>query len=235
MRRTALALALIFCALIPGAASAAKARQPVVVELFTAQGCSSCTGAGKVLDGLADRPGVLALTLGVDYWNYLGWADTFAKPEYTSRQKAYVRRLSNGDVYTPQVIVDGRAEAAGADQKKIDSLIRQARRAKAPGPKVRWLRRGRVEVAAGHAPPGGADVWLLRYDPGVQEVAVDKGENRGRKIRERNVVRQLVHLGRWRGKARAYAAPASPSGDMLRTAVLVQGSNGGRILAVAQH
>jgi hypothetical protein len=235
MRRTALALALLFCALNPGAASAAQARQPVVVELFTAQGCSSCVGAGKTVDELADRSGVLALTLAVDYWNYLGWADTFAKPEFTARQKAYMRKLAIGEVYTPEVIVDGRAEAAGADQKKIETLIRQARRAKTAGPQVRLLHRSRAQVGPGPSPAGGADVWLVRYDPGVQDVTVDKGENRGRTLSQRNVVRQLVRLGRWRGKAKTYVLPSAPSGRSLKTVVLVQGADGGRILAVAQR
>jgi len=235
MRRTALALALFFCALLPAAASAAPARPPVVVELFTSQGCSSCAGADKLLDELADRPGVLALTLAVDYWNYLGWADTFAKPEFTARQKAYMQKLALREVYTPQIVVDGRAQAAGADRKKVDSLIRQARREKTSGPRLRLLRRSRLHVGPGRAPAGGAEVWLVRYDPSVQEVTVDRGENRGRTLQERNVVRQLVKLGRWRGQGRTFVLPPAPEGRPLKTAVLLQAADGGRILAAWQR
>jgi len=231
MRRTALALALFFCALLPAAASAAPARQPVVVELYTSQGCSSCAGADELLNGLADKPGVLALTLAVDYWNYLGWTDTFARPEFTARQKAYMQKLALREVYTPQIVVDGRAQAAGADAKEVDSLIRKARREKRAAPHIRLLRHGRLRVGPGRSPSGGADVWLVRYDPSLQEVAVDKGENRGRTLQQRNVVRQLVKLGRWRGRTHTFTLPPAPKGRPLKTAVLLQVPEGGRILA----
>src|SRR4029079_15369870 len=100
------ALAILFLLMLPAVAAA---RPPVVVELFTAQGCASCGDANAYLAKLADRPGVLALTLPVDYWDYLGWADTFAKPEFAERQKAYVSKLSLREPYTPQVVVAGRA------------------------------------------------------------------------------------------------------------------------------
>ena len=242
MRRCVRLLAALCLAALPLAvgAPAAQARahhaQPVVVELFTAQGCSSCVAADGVFDALAKRPGVLALTLAVDYWDYLGWADTFARPEYTARQRAYMQRLAVREVYTPQVVVDGKGQASGADQAKVDALITQAARSKAASPPISFSRRGRVQVGAGRAPVGGADVWLLRYDPGVQEVAVKRGENRGATLTQRNVVRQLVRLGGWYGKPRAYLAPPPPTGAAeLKVAVLVQAKNGGRILGVAPH
>ena len=117
MRRSVFAFALLLIAAWGGSASAAKApRQPVVVEVFTSQSCASCAGGEKLLDGIADRPDVIALTLAVDYWNYLGWNDTFARPEFTARQKAYMEKLAIREVYTPQVVVDGRMQAEGADQ-----------------------------------------------------------------------------------------------------------------------
>jgi hypothetical protein len=216
----------------PASAAPAKARTPVVVELFTSQGCSSCVAADKLVDDISGKPGVLALTLAVDYWDYLGWNDTFAKPEFSARQKAYMKRLALRDLYTPQVIVDGVGQAPGADGKKIDALIEKARQQRAPGPKLRLLRHAKVQVGPGVAPKGGADVWLVRYDPAVQEVAVKSGENRGQTLAQKNVVRELTRLGAWTGRQRIYAIPPADGGKGLKTAVLVQAAHGGRILAV---
>ncbi len=223
-------------AAVAGSASAAArdARQPVVVELYTAQGCSSCVAANSLLDELADKPDVLALTLAVDYWDYLGWTDTFAKPEFSARQRAYMRRMSSREVYTPQIVVDGKALAAGADRDKVMDLVREARKGpRLSRPRLRFLRRSRVEVGWGRVPPGGADVWLVRYESGVQEVSVKRGENRGQTLAERNVVRQLVRLGPWRGRTRTFALPP-PEEPGLETLVLVQQAKGGRILRVLQ-
>ncbi len=231
MRRAALVIAWFFLA---AGAGAAEARQPVVVELFTSQGCSSCVAADSLLGDIATRPGVLALTLAVDYWDYLGWSDTFARPEFTLRQRAYMQKLAIREVYTPQIVVDGASQAAGADRKKIEALIRQAQHAKTPAPPVWFGRHGKVAVGAARAPVGGADVWLVRYDPAKQEVSVKRGENRGQTLVQRNVVRQLVRLGSWYGKARFYAVPPASGGDTLKTCILLQAVKGGRIIAVAQ-
>ncbi len=233
MRRPVLALSLLLLTTWAGGAQAAKGpKPPVVVEVFTSQSCASCAGGDKLLDGIADRPGVLALTWAVDYWNYLGWTDTFARPEFTARQKAYMEKLAIREVYTPQVVVDGKLQSAGADGGKIDALIRQAEKTRRPGPPMRLLRHARVAVGPGPAPAGGAEVWLVRYDPRTQEVPVKGGENRGHTLVERNVVRQLVKLGSWKGRAQSYALPAPPPGAELKTCVLVQAGKGGRILGV---
>src|SRR6186713_388159 len=121
MRKAAL-LSLVLLAWPIGAA----AKPPVLVELFTAQGCGACRDANAHLGKLAERPGVLALTFSVDYWDYLGWTDTFARPEYAERQKAYVTRLKLREPYTPQVVVDGRQEAQGLKTAEVDRLVRQA-------------------------------------------------------------------------------------------------------------
>ena len=230
MRRAALVIAWFLMSVW---ARSAEARQPVVVELFTSQGCSSCVAADKFLDKLADRPGVLALTLAVDYWDYLGWNDTFAKPEFTARQRAYMQPLSMREVYTPQIVVDGRGQTAGADQDKVEALIARAMKARSKPPSIRLLRHARVTVGHGSAPPGGpADVWMVRYDPGAQEVVVRQGENRGQTLTQRNVVRELVRLGSWTGKPRIYSLPPSAAGGALKTCILLQAPKGGRILAV---
>src|SRR5262249_3362362 len=141
--RKALLFSLLALAL-PAAADAKVRRKPpppkppTVVELFTAQGCGSCVAANAYVAKLADRDGVLALTYSVDYWDYLGWADTFAKPEFAERQKAYDGKLSVRDPYTPQVVVDGAAEATGAKPARVDKLLKDAQRAPRKPPDIRF-------------------------------------------------------------------------------------------------
>jgi hypothetical protein len=233
MRGAAIAIAGLLL-LLAGGAEARQARPPVVVELFTSQGCSSCVAADKLLGDIAERPGVLALTFAVDYWDYLGWNDTFAKPEFSDRQRAYMKRLAIRDLYTPQVIVDGVGQAPGADAKKVEALIKQAKQAREDGPRLTLLRHNRVRVGSGRAPKGGADVWLVRYDPSVQQVAVKRGENRGQTLSERNVVRELVRLGPWIGRPRTFTVPPTEDGKGLKSAILVQAAHGGRILGVLE-
>ena len=223
------ALALILLAWPVGAA----AKPPVLVELFTAQGCGACRDANTYLARLADRPGVLALTFSVDYWDYLGWTDTFAKPEYAERQKAYVNRLKLREPYTPQVVVDGRQEAQGLKSAEVDRLVRQAAAAPHNPPDIRFVGPRRVDVGSGRAPKGGAEVWLIRYDPRAVDVAVRAGDNRGETVTQKNVVRQMQRLGLWRGRPMAFRLPAA-SEDGLKTAVVVQWPKGGRILGVGQ-
>jgi hypothetical protein len=212
--------------------SAAAARQPVVVELYTAQGCSSCASADRLAGQLAARKGVLALTLAVDYWDYLGWNDTFARPEFAARQRAYAQKMGMREVYTPQVVIDGRLQASGANPARIEALIKQAQRTPRDAPQIQ-VRRGRVAVGSGRAPKGGAEVWLVRYDPDDQAVSVKRGENRGQTVTQKNVVRQLVPLGTWRGRSKLYPLPPAPAGD-LSSVILLQAPKGGRILGVAQ-
>jgi hypothetical protein len=208
------------------------ARPPVVVELFTAQGCGSCGQANANLEKLAERKGVLALTFPVDYWDYLGWSDTFAKPEFAERQKAYVAKLALREPYTPQVVIDGRKQAPGLQSDQVDKLVREAARAPRNPPDILFIGDGRVDVGGGPLPKGGAEVWLVRYDPREQDVVVRSGDNRGQTVTHKNVVREVVKLGPWRGRPRAYRLPAK--GEGLESVVLLQGAAGGRILAVGQ-
>lgn len=212
--------------------ASATARPPVVVELYTAQGCASCGEANAFIDELADRPGVLALTFPVDYWDYLGWSDTFAKPEFAERQKSYLARLSLREPYTPQVVVDGRAQAAGMQADRINRLVRDAARAPRDPPDMAFIGPRRVDVGSGPVPKGGAEVWLIRYDPRERDVVVKSGENRGETIKHRNVVRQIARLGAWRGRPTAYRMPSAPE-EGLETVVLVQKADGGQVLAAA--
>jgi hypothetical protein len=221
--------ALVFVALL--AAWPAQAKTPVLVELFTSQGCAACADANAYAAALASREDVLPLTFSVGYWDYLGWRDTFARPEFAERQKAYARRLTTRAVSTPQIVVDGRAQASGARTSAVERLIDQAHGVGRKAPRVRFVGESRLEVGPGTAPKGGAEVWLVRYDPRGREVEVRTGQNRGRVVAYRNVVQDLTRLGVWRGAPRTYRLPAAKS-DGLKTAVVVQQSGGGRVLAL---
>jgi hypothetical protein len=219
---------------------AASARTPpkppskplVVVELFTAQGCSGCPQADLMLNALADRKDLIALTFPVDYWDYVGWKDSFAQAAFADRQRAYANRLKVRELYTPEVVVDGAKEVSGLDHDGLDGLLKAA--TSEVGPKIRFRSKGaRIEVGEAAAPGSAAEVWLIRYDPALHEVKVKAGENKGKTVSQRNVVRDLVRLGRWAGKARSYVAPpASETG--LNTVILVQAVHGGKILGAAE-
>lgn len=208
-------------------------KPPVLVEMFTAQGCSSCNDAGEHFNDLAKTPGVLALTFSVDYWNYLGWEDSFAKPEFVERQRAYVRAFGLREVYTPQVVIGGRSQVSGIKTAKVDSLVAQAVKAPADPPDMLFMASGRVAVGSGRAPKGGAEVWLIRYDPRALEVQVKRGDNRGETLIQRNVVRELVRLGAWKGRPTSYKVPAAKTDD-LATVVVVQAPRGGRVIGLLQ-
>jgi hypothetical protein len=212
-------------------ARAADARHPAVVELFQSQGCSSCPPANANLIAAADRPDILALSFGVTYWDNLGWKDTFAKPQFTARQRDYAHGLRHSQVFTPQVVVNGRKDGVGADPAEFRSLIRDGDRG-AAGPQLE-IADGRARIGAAPAPVRPAEVWLARYDPRVLPVPIRRGENGGKTLPHRNVVRELVRLGTWNGQAEALALPAG--GDPAwKQAVFIQLPQGGPILAAAK-
>jgi len=228
MRR--LLLTLLAVLMLPTAVLAAE-RPPVVVELFTAQGCSSCAKANVLVSELSERPDVLALTFPVDYWDYLGWPDTFARPAFTERQRAYARRLALREVYTPQVVIDGQVQASGVRPERIEPLVDLASREPRNAPDMIFMLNGRIAVGSGPVPRGGADVWLVRYDPRTLEITPKKGDTRGQTLIQRNVVREISRLGAWRGRPTAYRVPASGT-EGLETVVLVQAAKGGKIIGV---
>ena len=229
MRRAAL-----LCLVLLAAPAVAAPKPPVVVELYTAQGCASCGEANALVGKLADRPGVLPLTFSVDYWDYLGWPDTFAKPEFAQRQKAYVANMSLSEPYTPQVVVDGQGQAPGLQTEKIEQLVRDAARTPHDPPDVAFIGPRRVDVGTGRPPKGGAEVWLIRYDPRERDVEVKRGDNKGQTIVHKNVVRQIARLGAWKGRPTAYRLPPSAE-DGLATVLLVQGAKGGRLVTAVTN
>jgi hypothetical protein len=216
-----------------GAGGARAEKAPVVVELFTAQGCSSCGKANQLAADLAKNDGVLALTYSVDYWDYLGWKDTFAKPGFAERQRAYAKKFALRDVPTPQMVVGGRVQASGTKAEAVEDLVKTAARTPLNAPDMQFVGNGRVAVGSAAAPRGGAEVWLVRYDPREQDIAVKRGDNKGQTLVHRNVVRELVKLGPWAGRPKLYRLPASTDAD-LQTVILVQGAKGGRILGVLE-
>jgi hypothetical protein len=228
IRRLAPALLAVLAA--AGQAHAADARHPVVVELFQSQGCSSCPPANANVGAIAARPEVLALSFSVTYWDQLGWKDTFARPAYTQRQWDYAHALRHRNVFTPQVVVNGRKDGVGADPKELAQLVETGDRG-AAGPDLA-IAGGTVKVGAGARPARPADVWLVRYDPRILQVPIRRGENGGKTLPHKNIVKQLVRVGAWSGQAETLRLPA---GDpALRTAILVQAPGGGAILAAAK-
>jgi hypothetical protein len=174
-----------------------------VVELFTSQGCNSCPPADAYMAELAKAPGVLALTFNVDYWDYLGWRDTLASAEFSQRQYDYAKSRGDMDVYTPQMIVDGRSHYVGSNRGAVGAAIKRSGDASPP----RWLAvtigESAKELALTVASAPGvqeATLWLMAIAPHL-DVKIEKGENSGKTIRYVNVVRRLVPAGMWRGEA----------------------------------
>ncbi|MEM9553926.1 MAG: DUF1223 domain-containing protein [Acidobacteriota bacterium] len=210
--------------------------QPVVLELFTSQGCSSCPPADRLLSELAPRADVIALAFHVDYWNRLGWRDPFSDAAWSDRQRAYARRLDS-NVYTPQLVVDGRAHAVGSDRDGVLGLIERAARRPRLVDVELALRpaAGAVEVTVTAAVDDAAPrplmlLGALIEDGRVTEVA--RGENRGRTLRDDRVVRSLETLARLDAPGvttRRWRLAAST----LET--LAEGAGTRRVAVVAQH
>jgi hypothetical protein len=227
-RALAICTAAALLGLGAGAAFAEDMKPLTVVELFTSQGCSSCPPANANLIELSKRPGILALSFGVTYWDRLGWKDIFAKPEYTARQETYETPLGRDGPFTPQMVVNGRADVVGNRIAEIDELIAAQGKVNAPSLD---LKDRSLTIGEGNAPAGKADIWLVTYDERTVNVPVKRGENTGRTLPHKNVVHSLAKLGSWDGKAEIVDVPAAKPG--LRTAILVQTPNGGPILAAA--
>lgn len=205
----------------------ASATAPTVVELYHSEGCSSCPPAEADLNVLAQRPDVLALSFGVTYWDRLGWKDTFASERFTARQVDYAR-AGKGEVATPEFIVNGVYSVVGADRAALNAAIARAG-APAGGPAIA-ASPGAIRIDAAPDRGNPATVWLVRYDPRTINVPVRAGENAGRTLAQRNVVRELVRLGDWTGAAATFALPAAHD-TTLSSAVLVQRGAGGPIVS----
>jgi hypothetical protein len=202
---------------------------PVVLELFTSEGCSSCPPADAFLSELAHtRADVLALSFHVTYWNDLGWRDPFSLAEATARQRRYAKLLP-ADVYTPQLVVDGTHDVVGSNRAGVLAAIAAAAASRGAGPDLRLTPQGGQAVITVGSGSGAADIVLVGYDR-EHQTAVGRGENAGRTLTESNIVRSLATVGSWHAAALSIVVPL-PAGD--RFAVLLQASDG-HILAAAR-
>lgn len=235
-RRKALGMAAVGFAAPFVIKSAAASTAPVLVELFTSQGCSSCPAADRFAAELKNQPGITIVSLNVDYWDYLGWRDTLAKPEHTKRQMDYANSRGDNNVYTPQMIINGEAHAVGSNQATVENAIANARRK--PAKVVIQLSATEKELIV-NLPSGDAGaeatLWLLAIAPAVS-VKIERGENIGKTVVYHNVVRNLVPAGMWDGSATNLKLPRK--GIMIADtksciAVLQQGKVG-PVLGMAQ-
>ena len=229
--------ALCAAALLCVVSATAQARaEPVraVVEMFTSQGCGACRSADPVIRDLARQPGVVALTLPVTYWDYLGWKDTLALRPLTDRQRAYARAHGVRQVFTPQVVVDGSGFAVGSDRIALERLMREGtQRGGLPIPVRGEIHGDRITVEVGAAadarPETRGDVWLV---PVLRSraIAILAGENGGRTATYVNVVRGLQRLGPWTGQSARFDVPCTLAeiADADSWVILVQGATEGR-------
>jgi hypothetical protein len=247
MRALAIAASFAVCGVLGALAAAAQppaaAKETdakAVVELYTSQGCSSCPRADAVLGRLAEREDLITISWGVDYWDYLGWRDTAARPEFTARQKAYAKVLGYGMVYTPQAVINGAAHVNGGDEAKIELTIdRVAKAFEAVRVPVHLSAvDGTLVVDIDAAPKGAtareATVWLATIAHRV-EVPIRRGENSGKTIVYSNVARRLIPVGTWSGKRMTVRLDRRSimHGDADRVAVLLQRGHGGPIVGAA--
>lgn len=227
--------------LVSGPASAEqKPDAKIVLELFTSQGCSSCPPADALLKSYTGRDDIIALTMPVDYWDYLGWKDTFASPRNAERQRNYARHRGDGAVYTPQVVVNGLQHAIGSNPRKIDSAMKSVMDA---GGLMRVpvsfkVKGGAISIEMGEAAvslgPDGATVWLGIVQKSAT-VPVRSGENGGKSLSYFNIVRQMSAVGMWEGKAGVIhlAKNSVMSGDTDACVVLIQQGTDGPIIGAA--
>ena len=220
-----------------GKPAVAGSGQKVVVELFTSQGCSSCPPADAYLAELAARDDVIALSFHVDYWNYIGWDDPFSSPAATARQRAYGRALQKRYVYTPQIVVDGRAEAVGSNRAVVSSLIKMAKAAQKIGIDVTRNADGSADIRLPAALPGGArtgELWIGFYDAAVK-TEIRAGENRGETIANANIVRSFKRIGDWDGTALDTRVDLAALGAAGRDGcvIVLQAARSGPVLGAA--
>ena len=214
-----------------------KNGRPVVVELFTSQGCNSCPPAEAYLNRLADRENVIALEFHVDYWDYIGWKDPYAAPEFTKRQKSYVSPLGMRYVYTPQMVINGRSHEVGSRERAVEFEIEQALADEPLSFPIVTVSHGSetldIQIEAnGHNVDTIYDIIVVSFDD-RHETEITRGENRGKTLVSSNIVRDMHVVGTWTGGDMS----ANLHIDNLRgdggCAVLLQKQGGGEILAAA--
>ncbi len=203
---------------------AAAEDGPVVVELYTSQGCSSCPPADAMLHDLAKRDEVIALSLHVDYWDYIGWVDVFAQSAFTQRQHDYARAAHSASVYTPQMVIGGVDHVVGSRPVQVMDAV-QAHRAKGYPVAVSLSKSGdTVQIDAQPGGTGDYVVQLVRYTP-QETVTIRRGENAGRELTYVNIVQSLEVISQWDGTS-AFSMVAQAPGDDPVVVIIQQASNG---------
>jgi len=213
-----------------------RAGSPVVVELYTSQGCSSCPPADKYMGELTKRRDVLGLTFHVDYWDYIGWKDPFARPENTVRQRQHSRNLGLRNIYTPQMVIQGAANAVGSDRMDVDRAISRTKKIAQVPVNLIHRKNGQLNISIpASAIKDSANIFLVAFDD-KHSTAVKRGENGGRKLSHYNVVRDMKQIGTWTGQAVSLNVSVAGMATAGRNAcaVLVQSEKTGRILGAAQ-
>ncbi len=227
MIRFRVAALLVLACIASSASHAVRAEPRAVIELFTSQGCSSCPPADKLVGEYIKDRSVIAMSLAVDYWDYLGWKDTLALAGNTRRQRAYAGARGDREVYTPQAVINGAVHALGSDKAAIENAIKKSREhAAALALQVTIAvahDKLTVRVPAAKDEAGQAEVWLCPITRNVP-VTIGRGENNGRTITYWNVVRRWIKLGDWTGKAETFSVPLQDvqNGSIDSAAVVVQ-------------
>lgn len=216
------------------AAPAVAENDPVVVELFTSQGCSSCPPADRLMHDLAKRDDVIGLALHVDYWDYIGWEDEYADPDHTLRQRAYARQGGRAMIYTPQMVINGQQDIVGVQSRELERLI-NAHLTAAPEAEVVAMRSGdevTIDVAPVELPEGEAyDVRVVQYSP-MRHASIRRGELAGHELDYANVVDFWQVAGQWDGVApQRFSAKLTSD---LPAVVLVQRVGHGPIIAATR-
>jgi hypothetical protein len=236
--RTVLGLALAMAAfLVAGHAAAGGGKRPVVVELFTSQGCNSCPPADVMLARLADRKDVLAMSLPITYWDMMGWKDTLASEANTRRQKFYSEIMGHGGVYTPQMIVDGVSDVIGSREATVEAAIALREGDMDAVPVLLHATRQEIHVVVGPAPAHDgpdATIWMFHI-LGKATVSIGAGENEGHTLTYRNIVRDLKAIGIWKGPVVTLDLPRQDGTTAPHdaVAVIVQQGGYGRIVGAA--
>ena len=230
-------------AIRPASAQTAATPRPVVIELFTSQGCSSCPPADRLMEKIARQPGVFVLSLPVDLWDYVGWKDTLAMPYHAQRQRQYAKGRGDNRVYTPQAIINGLAHVVGSDPAAIKTQAEACygRDGALSIPMRMELTPSglKVEVGAAQgAAPKTANLWLVRV-ASQREVKIKRGENSGHTFTYVNVARGFQRIGEWSGAATSFTVPGdqlvSPDSDGWMLFLQAGASNRpGVILAAAK-
>jgi len=226
----------IACGLAP---AAADERPRAFLELFTSQGCAACPAADRLLGRFVEREDVLAVTMPVNLWDFLGWQDTLASEELTKRQMAYSVARGDGEVYTPQMVVNGKADVLGSDEEAIAKAIEAT-----GGPMPLHIALSHaddvlsIDVSDGDLEGRRVTLWLLVVHDEVT-VPVGDGENRGRKLTYHNVVREMRPVGMWKGGAMRLELPLAdlerdPSAGCIVIAQVDTFKGPGRILGAAK-